>query len=825
MYFTSKFTIVKQNLNIDKGGLLVGKTDRDGGQGIIVQAPEGEIKMGGGEIIINEEAAKKHCEELSKINQSTGGVAIPCDLQKEANHGTGNMEDGGKLHGKEITIPFNKLISYVWKLQETEDEINRGELSHSKYVPVTVSYVPDLKKYLLMDGNHRALELKSEGHKSIQGIINPYVPKTFNLNSDWKIQTISEHITHKAESGMKINNKMENNQIKTHVQYESVILETVGTRHYLRMNGLSWKLTDTQLIELNKELEEYNNPLSAAKYLMKIDKSKYESVSLEQKHDLKNNAVNHTHKNRLNIITLSWITTEDGKRYYKVFEGEKTHEDIYNFYKEKGLSPTHTETLVIHDTAQTRDLSAFRKYIKEKSKDLFSQNIKEDSLIIRYTDHGEHGFTIEDNEFELEDGSKVFYNSKEHTLTKILVTGGLISETLVTEGTNGLDNLMARGGKITKQEYEQFLQKYDSIGAHLEDAETEIEKERLKIELKDLESKIHYYERFDEYNAPKCKVGQKVYSYQNPLIPATIERIRKYEESGFQHAYRLSLPSKDGFTKNSNWIDERTLSKLPIKEDGGRLDEIEEDTPAGLFTMERGGKTMGAIPRGRKIIFEHNGQFHKGEITNANYKGEYTVSYLDKVGSVLVKNNEIVEVLPEEEKQHKKLLGIFNEGGNIPILLKVVATKHAAARQRSFEKKGYKVIRKKSADGKTELHGIKESKMEDGGEVDKDVDLIPQMAMAKGGNIHELCPDGTQVQTLIFDKKEFSKRAAAEWAKEHGFKNRVELTENSYRTRQINARSFRPTTLKTTNFDGKLPHGIEAVIGCLRSNSTKHIKK
>lgn len=70
----------------DKGGLLVGKTDTNGGKGIIVQAPEGEIRMGGNEIIINAQAAKENCETLSQINQSTGGVAIPCDVK-------GNTDD------------------------------------------------------------------------------------------------------------------------------------------------------------------------------------------------------------------------------------------------------------------------------------------------------------------------------------------------------------------------------------------------------------------------------------------------------------------------------------------------------------------------------------------------------------------------------------------------------------------------------------------------------------------------------------------------------------------------------------------------------------
>lgn len=68
-------------------------------------------------------------------------------------------------------------------------------------------------------------------------------------------------------------------QIKTHVQFESAILETVGKNHYLRMNGESWKLTDDELADLQSQVEQFSNPLSAANYLLNLDKSKYEKVT------------------------------------------------------------------------------------------------------------------------------------------------------------------------------------------------------------------------------------------------------------------------------------------------------------------------------------------------------------------------------------------------------------------------------------------------------------------------------------------------------------------------------------------------------------------
>jgi hypothetical protein len=50
--------------------------------------------LGGGEIIINEDAANQNCEELSRINESTGGRHINCEDQPTANKG--KFSGGGK---------------------------------------------------------------------------------------------------------------------------------------------------------------------------------------------------------------------------------------------------------------------------------------------------------------------------------------------------------------------------------------------------------------------------------------------------------------------------------------------------------------------------------------------------------------------------------------------------------------------------------------------------------------------------------------------------------------------------------------------------------
>lgn len=69
-----------------ESGILIGKTDINGREGIPALMPDGKIlKVGGGEIIMNEKASTDNCKELSRMNVKAGGVAFDCDLQKVAN--------------------------------------------------------------------------------------------------------------------------------------------------------------------------------------------------------------------------------------------------------------------------------------------------------------------------------------------------------------------------------------------------------------------------------------------------------------------------------------------------------------------------------------------------------------------------------------------------------------------------------------------------------------------------------------------------------------------------------------------------------------------
>ena len=119
-----------------KGGLLVGKTDIDGGIGIpATVGGSRHVILGGGEIIINEAAANKHCETLSKINESTGGRHINCDDQPTANKGkysgggyipypgSDKAKVQGSVVGKKAKLNYIKV-----KPSEQKEGVGRSEV-------------------------------------------------------------------------------------------------------------------------------------------------------------------------------------------------------------------------------------------------------------------------------------------------------------------------------------------------------------------------------------------------------------------------------------------------------------------------------------------------------------------------------------------------------------------------------------------------------------------------------------------------------------------------------------------------------------------------
>lgn len=71
----------------------------------------------------------------------------------------------------------------------------------------------------------------------------------------------------------------------------------------------------------------------------------------------------------------------------------------------------------------------------------------------------------------------------------------------------------------------------------------------------------------------------------------------------------------------------------------------------------------------------------------------------------------------------------------------------------------------------------------------------------------------TRVQSLIFQKKLFTRKEAVEWARTHMFKaSDVDETDETYRLRQRDPSKFKPNSFRTID----LTKGVQSVIGKLK---------
>ena len=63
----------------------------------------------------------------------------------------------------------------------------------------------------------------------------------------------------------------------------------------------------------------------------------------------------------------------------------------------------------------------------------------------------------------------------------------------------------------------------------------------------------------------KYKMGDMVYSYQNPTVARPVNKIIRSDDPEYDHKYILSLKDKDGYSHSSKHINEKSLRKRKIR--------------------------------------------------------------------------------------------------------------------------------------------------------------------------------------------------------------------------------------------------------------------
>ena len=75
------------------------------------------------------------------------------------------------------------------------------------------------------------------------------------------------------------------------------------------------------------------------------------------------------------------------------------------------------------------------------------------------------------------------------------------------------------------------------------------------------------------------------------------------------------------------------------------------------------------------------------------------------------------------------------------------------------------------------------------------------------------CPRGMQMQTLLLDRRSFSRAEAISWARRNGYAaHKVDTTANKYRLRQRPPSHFTRGSFRTISLSDR----VQAVIGCPR---------
>lgn len=96
----------------------------------------------------------------------------------------------------ERNILVGHLITFANKYEETKRNVEIGNLSYSYDSPCLVTYCPTYKKYLVQDGNHRAIQKAIKGSKRIACIINEHQPRYY---PDREMKTIKGKNTYELQ--------------------------------------------------------------------------------------------------------------------------------------------------------------------------------------------------------------------------------------------------------------------------------------------------------------------------------------------------------------------------------------------------------------------------------------------------------------------------------------------------------------------------------------------------------------------------------------------------------------------------------------------------
>lgn len=502
------------------GGLLVGETDKNGGKGIKIVAPEGNIIAGGGELVLTSDTGKSTdihefdgkkmtpCEIASSLNVDGGGVAIPCHIAEPANTTDSNMEvgdvirkeSGGNIGNDNLTELKNTLSKYGWTAKISEDGKYYQLINRNNKIVSYGKFKGD--RYFFYDtiGN-KLLSGMGELNKSAEKVATGY----FYANLIGESETLKSNSEESASGG----------NIRYRLGGE---IETIISKYNLWGRNIPLRFENDNKTYFSKNISADRKRIFVTNVNGRLEAKKISDIEYVQSAKVK-------------------------------FEDGGSMETEYERLKEMYPQAINDESMAKGGKVSESDAVEMMWLLKNEGSQSF--NAPENIFIAE----------------ELVDRGLVVKEGNEYGLTKI-----------------GEQELMEKGGKITekyhwKKRPDGSFGIYNKNGLQVT---VRFSKEDALDYLKKANN-TKEYEISNQYPVKKSKyeIGDKVYSWQNKDYPAEVVRrhfspLENVSKSHENDTWKYLVRLKDG--QRSKWMNESSLYKTKQKEyaQGGEIEsEIE----------------------------------------------------------------------------------------------------------------------------------------------------------------------------------------------------------------------------------------------------------
>lgn len=808
-----------------KGGLLQGKSHKQGGIKAIITDSKQPVELEGGETVINKEASKKHCKLLSRINQSAGGgVVIPCDIKDEVN--TINVKHGGKISKYKVVYVEDDVSELKSRMfddkQEAIDFVSTKKLSlltekvkqEENYYEWRVLPYGAYKKYntvaeMLLENGGKTFKNNNMETKMQQGgqvddkykneEVDGYYPYreftrrqfadyvNFRKHGTPKKQAIEMALTSKKErESFEDGGEIENNDNDNNNE-DCLCKDKLGIKHISCETIITDKKANvTSKVVSSDESGVTLKPVSSLE-AFPTQEFKVSWDELERKFnegDIDISGYEHSEADSKILYLVGNTMKHGGKAYHR---GGNPGED-FDLIKNYLYDITHHDAVVKRLNDDTYEL-VFNPYVTTDEMDEYQQTL-EAPLVLGKQQVLNQAFSIID-----------FIANERKMVVRVgevnMANGGVINKTFIATEPGLIEVLKGEARSAEVKEGDIFIATNETP---------------------------YFYEG---------QLQTKGMFSLQPGLSGKKTDITPFELKGKDIIFGLRKRNIDGVDSMSSFAQfKTTMAKGGLIEKPQLSDFVKSES-------SRGKRTKGDISPIMDYIYVTQSWREEGKY-NGSVGGGRSYSILDFNNKEKSFNTEqdaldfVWKVATTWEHSIQEMYKIAElnknmaKGGQIPNNYKGKSPEEVWNSWTKAQRLHF------INDHITELGDIKNKVLEDVAEsrlvefqnlpfkLKKEIERHFTIGQYKqGGPIDEYarggksCPVNMSIQTLIFKKDKFSKQEAILWAKNHDYiASKVDEKPHTWRIRQTKPSSFRKNSLVSKKFGDS---GITVVFGCKKS--------